>query len=224
MGHMSTAPGWSPVPSVRLGSGQTVEAANGAHRLAARLLDILVLSPAVAVLAGAIIEFSLQGLAGGIPSRPTAYDPPSDLIPLHDLWALAMLVLYEPLMVARWGATVGKMAAGVRVVRFADGARVSMGRSWGRVALPSAAGVLTFGVGWLVVMGLLGLSATRCRQWRGWHDSLAGTAVVAKASAVSLRPDVWGRGGGRRVRRGDCAPDAMGERWQRFMRGDGEGS
>ena len=61
---------------------------------------------------------------------------------------LLVLVLYEPVMVALWGATVGKLAVGIRVVSVCDGAGASAGSSWLRAALPSAAGVATLGVGW----------------------------------------------------------------------------
>ena len=215
-------------PTERLGNGSTVEQASPGRRLAARMLDLLLLSPAMVLFAGSFVGHYISSYAYGVSAGLGAGRDPgfevSPLMPLYAWAALLVLVLYEPLMVARWGATVGKMAVGVRVVRFADGARVSRGQSWGRVAVPSAAGVLTLGVGWFVAWLALAWPLLAGNDWRGWHDRLVGTAVVAKASATSLRPAPWGRGGGRRVRRGDCAPDAMGERWLRFMRGDGAGS
>ena len=95
-----------------------------------------------------------------------------------------VLVLYEPLMVSRWGATLGKLAVGIRVVRFADGSRASRRQSWARVALPSAAGALTFGVGWFVAWFVLAWPMESGRDWRGWHDRLAGTVVVRTAETA----------------------------------------
>jgi len=43
----------------------------------------------------------------------------------------AIIISYETIMVGRYGATLGKMAVGVRVVR-ADGGRVGYGRAFGR--------------------------------------------------------------------------------------------
>ena len=191
-----------------LGNGKTVALAGLSQRYVARLLDMVVLSPAVVFYVGSIIGAEFAVPANDVPNS-------SYLI----RWlGLLVLVFYEPVMVARWGATVGKFAAGIRVVRFADGARVFAGRSWLRVALPSAAGVFTLGVGWVVVMFVLWFSVTWGRQWRGWHDTMAGTVVVTKESALSLRAGTSGGAGGRRARRrarrGD---DPMGDSWQRFM-------
>lgn len=142
---MAAAPQWSPVPGATLGNGRTVEAANGAHRIAARLLDVLVLSPAALLIFGAFFYLGFAVLGHGIGSIGQGTSYPGFETPV-----------------------------GVYV-------------SWW--------------LGGLVVMGVLGLSATRRRQWRGWHDSLAGTVVVTKPSAVSLRPDVAGGAARRDARR-----------------------
>ena len=171
---------------------------------------MLVLAPALLLVvfnlfAHGIGEFAdaMRTIGGNYHLEPQA---PALLEPYG--WAgLLVLVFYEPVMVARWGATVGKLAMGIRVVACADGKPVTWGRSWARAALPTAAGVLTFGVGWLVVWIVLVLSLVSGPSRRGWHDRLAGTVVVVADSRVRR-----GRSVRRRVRN-----DSMDERWQAFM-------
>ncbi len=130
------------------------------------------------------------GLAGGV-------EPGYEVPPVLDVYGLAgllVLLVYEPLMVARWGATVGKQAMGIRVVRYTDGAPVSAASSWLRVLLPTLAGVLTLGTGWFVVMFVLALSMAFRRDERGWHDRLAGTVVV-RASAAEVGREPRGHSG-----------------------------
>ena len=181
-----------------VGSASTVVLASLGRRFAARLLDVVLLGPAMLLYVVFLVHVSVVGSA--------------DMI---DRWAallgwagLLAAVLYEPLMVARWGATVGKLAVGIRVVCFADGGRVPAGRSWIRALLPTTAGVLTLGVGWFAVWFVLECSMTRRRGWRGWHDSLAGTVVVVKASVSPARAS------GTRPARASPVMDA---RWRRFM-------
>ncbi|WP_419943614.1 RDD family protein [Candidatus Poriferisodalis sp.] len=169
----------------RLGNGRTVVLAEPERRYGARLLDMVVLLPAVVMVAQSLIFFSFAALGGNVEQR---------LLGLGGVVGLWVLVLYEPVMVARWGATVGKRAVGIRVVCFADGGWVSYRRSWLRVLLPCAAGVLTLGVGWLVVMLMLAASMTSGRDWRGWHDRLAGTVVV-NAPRTGAGAELEGRRG-----------------------------
>jgi uncharacterized RDD family membrane protein YckC len=52
-------------------------------------------------------------------------------------------LLYEPLMLTRWGATVGKRAMGIRVVR-PDGSKISAGQAWGRFGIKSILGIISY--------------------------------------------------------------------------------
>ena len=169
----------------RLGDGRTVVLAEPRRRFVARLVDLVLLAPAMLLYVGSFFAIgfcslgqALTTLGGGEPDFE-ACDPA-----FVALWAgLLVLVLYEPVMVARWGATVGKAVMGIRVVSSADGGRVSHGRSWARVLLPTAAGVLTLGVGWFVVWFVLALPLKTGRDHSGLHDRLVGTVVVRAASA-----------------------------------------
>jgi uncharacterized RDD family membrane protein YckC len=70
------------------------------------------------------------------------------------------------------GQTLGKMAAGIRVVPAADDAPLDLGRAflrtlmWGVLAIPAGLGFLT---------------ALFSRDHRGLHDRFAGTRVVRAA-------------------------------------------
>ena len=176
----------------RLGNGRTVVLAEPGRRILARLVDMFVLSPAVLVFVGSFLGEGLAGVAHGLASlggSQHGYEVPNELY-LARWAALSVLVLYEPLMMARWGATVGKLVVGIRVVRYANGWRVSHGESWARAALPTAAGVLTLGAGWFIVWSVLVWPTVSGRDYRGWHDRLSSTIVVTRASALSVRSSV----------------------------------
>jgi uncharacterized RDD family membrane protein YckC len=81
---------------------------------------------------------------------------------------IGLTVLYDVLLNGAFGATLGKMAVGVRIV-CADGSRLSYGRAF----LRSMAGRLTealldWGYIWVAVR----------KDKRGMHDFIAGTKVV----------------------------------------------
>lgn len=93
----------------------------------------------------------------------------------HPLWNLIgvpfalLAMLYEGLMLQlKDGQTLGKMVLKVRVVR-PDGASISTGQAWGRVAMRTVLGCL-----WIVdyVPALFTLEKTSL------HDMVAGTRVV----------------------------------------------
>ena len=116
---------------VRLGDGRVVEQVSEGRRLAARLLDLVLVSPGMLLFVGYLLHLSFGDIKNLLAQFPEPIETPAWL-PLLGWGGLLVLVLYEPLMVARWGATVGKLAVGIRVVRLADGARVSMCSPWFR--------------------------------------------------------------------------------------------
>ncbi len=83
-------------------------------------------------------------------------------------FSFLLLFGYEVLMVAWFGATFGKMACRLRVVR-ADGGRVSLRRALGR-CLAVGINSMTFGLGFIV--------AGWDREKRALHDHLCGTRVI----------------------------------------------
>lgn len=81
-----------------------------------------------------------------------------------------MALVYCTVMVGGWGATVGKMICGLRVVR-GDGGRVTYGLSCTRY-LAEFVSAIALGLGYLWVA----LSPSK----RAWHDYLCDTRVVYK--------------------------------------------
>ncbi len=79
-------------------------------------------------------------------------------------FATLFRVLYYTLMEGTWGATLGKMALGMRVVR-ADGTRITYG-----IAVKEIIGNCTCSLGYL--------SVAFHPEYRGWHDQLLGTRVI----------------------------------------------
>lgn len=167
---------------MQLANGRLVVLADAGRRFWARVLDMVVLVPALCTCLVGFFGIALHDFAQI--DRSLLSDPPAKWYVF--LWVgLVVLVLYEPAMVALWGATVGKLAMGLRVVHVADASAPGLLRSFTRALVPNLAGVLTFGIGWFVVWIVLALSFVFDWDERGWHDKLAGTVVVTKASAAA---------------------------------------
>ncbi|GIG64919.1 putative RDD family membrane protein YckC [Phytomonospora endophytica] len=98
---------------------------------------------------------------------------------------LVLLAVYQGLCVAMWGATIGKRAMRLRVVRVADGGAVGWSQAAGR-----AGATLLFSV--VPVLGHLDLGwAFRDKPNRQTlHDKLAGTVVVRVDRASPYGPRV----------------------------------
>ena len=87
-------------------------------------------------------------------------------------------LIYEVVMIATRGQTLGKMAMGIKVVRADNGARPGAGKSLGRWSLPYLILLIPL-LGWLFTL-LCYLSLTWGRDRQGWHDKAAGTLVTVK--------------------------------------------
>jgi uncharacterized RDD family membrane protein YckC len=94
------------------------------------------------------------------------------------LIVLAWTLAYEVVMIALKGATLGKMALGIKVVREADGQIPGWGPSLLRWIIPQAASYLTCGIGGLVVY--LSPFWDNTQRFQGYHDKVAKTLVVNK--------------------------------------------
>jgi uncharacterized RDD family membrane protein YckC len=100
---------------------------------------------------------------------------------LAQLAAALIVFLYYWLQHAKWGRTLGKRAAGTRLVRAADGAAVSSGQAAWRIGfaflLNITVGVLTCGFGgWLALINPAWILWDSRRQ--ALHDKVAKTVVV----------------------------------------------
>lgn len=92
------------------------------------------------------------------------------------MWVIAQLmsmatgIAYEAGMTGRYGATLGKMACGIKVV-MPDGSRISYGRSFGRY-FAKLVSIFTVYIGFIM--------AAFDGQKRGLHDRICNTRVVYK--------------------------------------------
>jgi len=171
----------------------TVQVATMGRRLAARILDSIVVWVfiTIALFAGAA---GLGGLAKDKVETCSIDLPQADYeaclhrqeqlgvnYGLAFLGLLAMLMvfslLYEWLMIGLAGATIGKMAMGVRVVREHDGQHPGIGGGFMRF-LVQIGGYLACGIGLLVVF--LSPFFDNSGKLQGWHDRAAGTVVVRR--------------------------------------------
>lgn len=90
---------------------------------------------------------------------------------------MAVGLLYEWLLVAFTGATLGKFAMGLRVVKENTGQNPGVGGGFIRFIIPSV-GALLCGIGQLLVY--LSPFFDNTGKLQGWHDRAAGTVVIKK--------------------------------------------
>ena len=170
-----------------LGDGRQVELASAGTRLAGRIIDWTIL---------AIVACTIVGILAAV--TWDSGDGSNARWPAVALTIFVIGLLYEITLIATRGQTVGKLAAGAKVVRLADGGVPGWRTSLRRWAIPGLAGALagvvgiTFqqtGIGQLgaisvqLVAGLVVLFCYLALTWdgrrQGWHDKAARTVVVA---------------------------------------------
>jgi len=151
------------------------------QRLVAHFIDQMVLSAVASVLAIPFGVVMYATIADSLPEPGTTRTSRTTEIP-PELWilygavfavTLVLLFLYQAVSVAKWGATLGKKAMKLRVVRVSDGGKVG----WPR-AITRAGMALVFGV--IPCVSLLDAA------WLLWdkpnrqalHDKVAGTIVI----------------------------------------------
>jgi uncharacterized RDD family membrane protein YckC len=166
----------------------TVQVASMGRRLGARAIDALVIGVLYSIL-------SAIGIAGVIGIARSAEDCGSSLDPGYSdclneasagiiatmlgavlIFALITL-LYEWLMIAFLGATVGKLALGLRVVKEHTGQNPGLGGGFIRYIIPIV-GVFLCYIGALLVY--LSPFFDNSGKLQGWHDRAAGTLVIKK--------------------------------------------
>jgi uncharacterized RDD family membrane protein YckC len=80
------------------------------------------------------------------------------------------------ILIALKGATLGKMAVGIRVVRVVDGQVPGWGPSFARWGMAIGIGIVTCGLGTLLVDISPFFDSSGNNQ--GWHDKVAKTVVI----------------------------------------------
>ena len=89
--------------------------------------------------------------------------------------------IYETLMIALLGRTVGKLALGTRVVRLVDGGRPGWSESAMRALVPLSLGAIPR-IGMFLSVGVYSLALWNPLR-QGLHDRAAGTLVVRSSTA-----------------------------------------
>ncbi len=130
------------------------------RRVAAYIIDGLVLMPATLILYGITLASAIigeEGFAGGVI--------------LYEIFAIALVWLYYALMESSsYQATVGKMAIGI-IVTDLNGGRISFSKACGRYFGKIISGLIV-GIGFLMA----GFTAKK----QALHDIMAGCLVIVK--------------------------------------------
>jgi uncharacterized RDD family membrane protein YckC len=144
------------------------------RRLLARVLDGLIICLPLYLINGLLI--------GGAAVDAQATNDPDVvgglLAAISGVMLLTVLVigLYEIIMIAVIGATLGKLIVGVKVVGEATGRPPGFGSSLLRWLIPTAGGLLC-GIGALVVY--LSPLFDKSGRSQGWHDRVAKTLAIS---------------------------------------------
>lgn len=133
-------------------------------RLVAKILDWLVVGAAVTPIW--IVMVSRRQLDAGL-------DPAGafGLQMMLNLFAICITIAYSTWMNGRWGATVGKMAIGAKIVN-SDLTPISYGKALARALAEFLSGII-FLIGYIM--------AAFDGKKRALHDQICGTLVVARA-------------------------------------------
>ncbi|HEY6569985.1 MAG TPA: RDD family protein [Candidatus Limnocylindrales bacterium] len=145
------------------GPGPGVEYAPHGGRLVAYIIDGFIVGIAVTIVALVLTPFLIAGAssenAGALAA--TGF--------LYVFVVLLVSVSYFPFFWARNGQTPGMKIFGLRVVRDADGGKISGGTAIIRlIGLWISFAIFYLGIIWILVDS----------RRRGWHDLLAGTVVI----------------------------------------------
>lgn len=139
-------------------------------RVVGYLIDIIILTVVSAILqfgiAGSL--FTLPRIQPGTTPDPAVLGAMAGVFGLVFLLQIAVQACYEAFFVAHLGATPGKLAIGVKVVR-PDGSRVALGRAFGRYFAKMLSGLILF-IGYIMI----GFDS----QKRGLHDMICDTRVI----------------------------------------------
>jgi len=142
-------------------------------RVVAMLIDNIIVGIPTGILAMLLMGGSMLSMAR-MGNNPTPEEAISAMIPMFAAGALAALVgtvlncAYETFFVVKYGATPGKMALGLKVVR-PDGSGIQVGRAIGRYFSKVLSGMILY-IGYIMV----GIDS----QKRGLHDMICDTRVI----------------------------------------------
>ncbi|QUQ67994.1 RDD family protein [Kutzneria sp. CA-103260] len=173
----------------------TVPLASMGNRFLARLIDGVIIGIPAGILMG-IITAALATSAAQDAQNAYHYDPTTGtvvgdpnaaaatglgffgVILLIPVIMVVLQCVYEATMLGLKGATLGKMALGVRVVREDNGQLPGLGKGFGRVGTMFGPWIVPcLGSIWILLCYLSPLFDNQRRQ--GWHDKAVKTLVIA---------------------------------------------
>jgi uncharacterized RDD family membrane protein YckC len=168
-----------------MASGATAASPLGWHyggfwmRFGARMIDGIVLGVPVLILAALLIPNLLKSQGQGDASNP-AFAAIAAFSLTFFLFYFLVVICYEVVLLRYRGATLGKMACGLKVVR-ADGSSLGWGVSIGRFVMWN---VVTSGIPYLnfILMLISGIMTGTDAEKRSLHDRVCDTRVVYKQS------------------------------------------
>jgi uncharacterized RDD family membrane protein YckC len=167
----------------------SVQLATMGQRFLARLIDCLIVGVVMGIVLAAGLGGTL-GMASSSVDQCDAADPGySDCVQAAQsksmgalgvfmvvvLSLAVLMLLYEWLMIAFKGATFGKMALSLRVLKAADGRLPGLGAGFVRYIIPIVGSFICY-IGLLLVW--LSPFFDKSGKLQGWHDRAAGTVVV----------------------------------------------
>ncbi|MFJ4711092.1 RDD family protein [Streptomyces sp. NPDC088785] len=152
------------------------------RRLGARAIDGVLYSIIYFALVGPLLVDSVKSATDCDPMSSTyntCVDNASSgmfgkILPIA-LGMMGVMLVYEVLMVSFVGATLGKLAVGIRVLRLENGQKPGLGKGLLRWLVPFA-GYIVCGIGMLLVY--LSPFFDNSGRQQGWHDKAAGTIAV----------------------------------------------
>jgi uncharacterized RDD family membrane protein YckC len=140
-----------------------LELASIGRRFAAMWVDSMV---AMVVVVPAVFAIMMTGPGTSPQSAEAAMN---GLVLFATIGAVILMLLYEGLMLARRGQTLGKMAVGIKVVT-PEGRDIGTGQAWGRAVLRQ--------IFWSYLAFINYLPALFTRQKTAIHDLACKTRVV----------------------------------------------
>ena len=148
-------------------------------RFGARMIDGILLGIPLLIIAALVIPNLLRTQGQGNAANPALAAIAAFSLTLFLIYFL-VVICYEVLLLRYRGATLGKMACGLRVVR-SDGGSLGWGVSIGRFVMWN---VVTSGIPYLnmILMLISGIMAGTDNEKRALHDRVCNTRVVYKQS------------------------------------------
>lgn len=142
-------------------------------RFGAKFIDNLIIATILVLSMGVFFGILFAAGMQMEPSQDPSQPPPTGLIILmiaYYIFAFGLQVAYPAILVAKYGATWGKMALGLKVVN-EDGSRVATGKAWGR-GFAELVSQLTCYIGYIIA----GFDSEK----RSLHDHICSTRVISQ--------------------------------------------